>query len=1041
MSTFAHAINNRQLMTNLLRYLLCTLSVMCSAMLAGQPRFRLMTFDDMVEEAPLVSRMVRDGQGMMWFSTSDGLYRFDGYEFRNFKTHSGDGINMTSNRITSLYSSSTGSLWCLVEGRVFLFDTRQYRYVDVLADYEQQLGKQLRISKVRALPCGTTWLFTEDQRMLALSDERPASSVRQMAVGESGKGITVVCDLRERSWVLTKRHTYLYDGKRLVRFPKSFLRVISNDKMVWLVADDGSLWLYNERRENLFRWKHPLLTTAITDHAELDNKSIALCTESGILLLAPDGRQLTATGVTWPVRKIIQDKDGLLWLLGKDGRFFLADSHCRQVDEIAGIRMADFNMHSDKDGTRWFFADNGDTYYATSDDLHRLCAYSGGEGIGKISNSIYDGQGGCWLLRNGKVCRLTFENQHYRRLPMHHGDQVRAVFKDAQGRMMVATRNDEDLTVYSETGETIGWMGSDGSISKTWQPFGAAVYSSLLTDDGTLWLGTKRHGVLRLRPREDGNFQISQFQKDEQNPYAISDNEIYDFATDRRGRIWVATRHGGLCCISNPQAEVPQFIHSGNQLKGWKESREVGISKLLVLPTDHLLVGTYAGLFVADISSSDLTAITFSNHRREANRKESLSSSNITDLLQTIDGKIFLATADGGINQLLTKDVEAPQLDFHHYELTTGFPADITWAMAEYDGSLWVTSTNRLIEMRLKETEEPDVNTFLMRERPNFSQAAPLQLEGSKWVFGALDGTLLIDLKQLKTSSFTPPLVITGVTKEGGGIDYAAGSRDTILLASTERDLTIWFSALDYEDARHVVYAYRMGKDRPWKYLGQNHSLALSQMQPGTYHIAIRSTNSDGVWCNNERTMTIIVKPTFWETPWAFLLGILAVAAVTGLVLYILLYIRRLKRQQHEALEKYLALLEMQHPQVDDEPADMPQEESPKSRQEEADDMLMKRLVRFVEENLGDSNVSIDDMAQACAVSRTSLHRKVKEMTGTSPMEFMREARIRKAIHLVEHSGKSVSEIAYDCGFSDPKYFSKCFKAATGKTPTEYKNS
>ena len=84
MSTFADAINNRQLMTNLLRYLLCALSVMCSAMLAGQPGFRLMTFDDMVEEAPLVSRMVRDGQGMMWFSTSDGLYRFDGYVREQF---------------------------------------------------------------------------------------------------------------------------------------------------------------------------------------------------------------------------------------------------------------------------------------------------------------------------------------------------------------------------------------------------------------------------------------------------------------------------------------------------------------------------------------------------------------------------------------------------------------------------------------------------------------------------------------------------------------------------------------------------------------------------------------------------------------------------------------------------------------------------------------------------------------------------------------------------------------------------------------------
>ena len=100
----------------------------------------------------------------------------------------------------------------------------------------------------------------------------------------------------------------------------------------------------------------------------------------------------------------------------------------------------------------------------------------------------------------------------------------------------------------------------------------------------------------------------------------------------------------------------------------------------------------------------------------------------------------------------------------------------------------------------------------------------------------------------------------------------------------------------------------------------------------------------------------------------------------------------------------------------------------------------MKRLVSYVETNLGNSDLSIDDIAQACAVSRTSLHRKVKSMTGTSPMDFVREARIRKATQQLMDTTKSVSEVAYACVFTDPKYFSKCFKAITGKTPSEYRN-
>ena len=300
---------------------------------------------------------------------------------------------------------------------------------------------------------------------------------------------------------------------------------------------------------------------------------------------------------------------------------------------------------------------------------------------------------------------------------------------------------------------------------------------------------------------------------------------------------------------------------------------------------------------------------------------------------------------------------------------------------------------------------------------------------------------MLIDLHELKNSPFVPPLVITGISKENSPIDHSVVWNDTIVLSSEERDLTLWFAALDYEDTELVAYAYRMGDSKQWIYIGQNHSITLAQMQPGHHQITIRSTNSDGTWCDNERTVTIIVTPTFWETPWGKLLILALIAMAVAAITYTILYIRRIKRNQHETMEAYMALLEgekVKKSEGEEVSGEEPQEvnETPSE-----DDLLMKRVVAYMEDNLGNSDITIDDIAQAVAVSRTSLHRKMKQMMGTSPMEFLREARIRKAAKILTTTDRNVSEIAYQCGFSDPKYFSKCFKATFGQTPTEYKQS
>lgn len=101
----------------------------------------------------------------------------------------------------------------------------------------------------------------------------------------------------------------------------------------------------------------------------------------------------------------------------------------------------------------------------------------------------------------------------------------------------------------------------------------------------------------------------------------------------------------------------------------------------------------------------------------------------------------------------------------------------------------------------------------------------------------------------------------------------------------------------------------------------------------------------------------------------------------------------------------------------------------------------MKRLMAYIEANISNADASPEEMADATATSRSNLNRKVNRLVGMSPMELMREARLRKAYQLLEENQMSINDIAYACGFSDPKYFSKCFKQATGQTPKQYKDS
>ena len=105
------------------------------------------------------------------------------------------------------------------------------------------------------------------------------------------------------------------------------------------------------------------------------------------------------------------------------------------------------------------------------------------------------------------------------------------------------------------------------------------------------------------------------------------------------------------------------------------------------------------------------------------------------------------------------------------------------------------------------------------------------------------------------------------------------------------------------------------------------------------------------------------------------------------------------------------------------------------------EDAFISRFKQMVEERLADSNLSVEDLAAGMGLSRVQLYRKVKALTGSTPVDLLRKARLSQAQRLLQESDLTVSEIAYQVGFASPSYFTKCYKDEFGIVPGEARKS
>lgn len=728
---------------------------------------------------------------------------------------------------------------------------------------------------------------------------------------------------------------------------------------------------------------------------------------------------------------------------------------------------------SDAFGTRWTLSSSGHLSSRTTDGL--VSTHSLDLPLSGATFAFADDQGNLWVLASNRICKLTTGMEHTERLPIVPASEVKCLFKDHEGRCWVTTRDGAVRVCSSVDGKLVGYLGPDGQLHGAYTRLDAAVYSMYESADGTLWFGTKPDGLYRMKPHHALE-------------HIMGGANVYHITEDAYGRLWLATLGGGLLYSSAPLADKPSFQAPRLYPKDFAQR----VRYLYISADSTMLAATTDGLVVTGLEA-DADAMVFHLHQREPDRSSSLSSSATMDITSA-GGSIFVSTESGGINKIVGSGSEpdgllASKLYFDHYTAATHhLPTDIALSMTPMaDGKMMVVS-GHLVTLLDSTGHSRVLDSRYFNADYRFSDARPLELGGGRWLFALTDGAFITSNEQMWHQAYTPRLVLTSISLQGGNIpaageaykpssNLAADYLDTLTLLPHERNITVHFAAIDFTAPERINYAFRLTTDEsdadtPWNHIGHNRSVTLLDLKPGTYRLTIRSTNADGEWYDstvnsddgtgpNVRTLTLIVRPTFWEAWYGQLLIVLLIAAAIATAVYTVLYIRRIKRKQRETLEAYLALIEVNSESqeargkglkglVDSDKglvgSDNGQVTIGDSQETIGDrqdvmaelDPMMQRVMAYIEENIGNSDANIGDMATAAATSRSGLQRKLKQTMGITPLDLLREARIKHACQLLVQTDKNVSEVAYACGFTDPKYFSRCFKQSTGKTPTQF---
>lgn len=797
----------------------------------------------------VVSDMQQDQKGFLWFSTYNGLARYDGNVVTTYFDSDSTGVSALIGRTKKALEDVTyKKLWVYSSSErltcLNMVDGKEEKYC--------QEVEKLHFTKWKLVCDGMFWLWgAKDGAMLV--DYRSGSFLtRRFAQAEIGSSQVPLIDSLDKDNVVlcTTDKVFLYSEGRLSCMAKGMRmsRTRPFHHKMLMVSEKGDVYVL--RQGKLQRFSHVAYVDGEVATGDLlmgnrwilftNRRSFSIDVRTGEVAecegewLIPNGRVLTDN----KGRKWIYNKTGVLRLVRQDKLVPLSLFPQQTTNYIDHER---FHIVEDNHGLIWI-STYGKGLFVFNQDLtqsqHFVADKLGESPIASnyLLGIIADRHDGVWVSSEyGGVSHIQVMDKGVERIypngegNMDFSNVVRMVKKMNDGTVMVGTRAGSLYHYSADMSQVLGKSHFDSNV-----------YGIVQMPNGETWIGTRGKGIYGAKGLD------------------FKDRNVFCMASDAKHRMWIGTFGKGLSLVY-PRKDgygVKTFF-----------ADSVGLNEVRCMVIDKhgvLWCGTSGGLIRIPVDEFVKDASRYNAYVRDY---------EIRDILVDRQGRLWLSASGDGLVQVEQGDGET-EPKFHVFNISNGLVNNLVQSVVDTpDGNLWISTQQGVTAWNAR---KKSFENYMFSRNPMgnvYNENSAVCLDDGRVVLGGNYGLTIIQPSRLSHVSGLTDVVFTSYP-------YS----DEITLTYEQRSPNIHFSTLDYSDVRNVKYTYRLeGFDQTWSKPSSTPWAAYQKLPAGKYLLHVKACTSDGTW-GKESMLVIHIKPPFYLTSWAIMIYVLLVLGVIILV-------------------------------------------------------------------------------------------------------------------------------------------------------------
>ena len=797
----------------------------------------------------VVSDMQQDQKGFLWFSTHNGLARYDGNVVTTYLDNDSTGVSALIGRTKNALEDVTyKKLWVYSSSErltcLNMVDGKEEKYC--------QDVEKLHFTKWKLVCDGMIWLWgAKDGAMLV--DYRSGSFLtRRFAQAEIGSSQVPLIDSLDKDNVVlcTTDKVFLYSEGRLSCMAKGMRmsRTRPFHHKMLMISEKGDVYVL--RQGKLQRFSHVAYVDGEVATGDLlmgnrwilftNRRSFSIDVRTGEVAecegewLIPNGRVLTDN----KGRKWIYNKTGVLRLVRQDKLVPLSLFPQQATNYIDHER---FHIVEDNHGLIWI-STYGKGLFVFNQDLtqsqHFVADKLGESPIASnyLLGIIADRHDGVWVSSEyGGVSHIQVMDKGVERIypngegNMDFSNVVRMVKKMNDGTVMVGTRAGSLYHYSADMSQVLGKSHFDSNV-----------YGIVQMPNGETWIGTRGKGIYGAKGLD------------------FKDRNVFCMASDAKHRMWIGTFGKGLSLVY-PRKDgygVKTFF-----------ADSVGLNEVRCMVIDKhgvLWCGTSGGLIRIPVDEFVKDASRYKTYVRDY---------EIRDVIVDRQGRLWLSASGDGLVQVEPGDGET-EPKFYVFNTSNGLVNNLVQSVVDTpDGNLWISTQQGVTAWNARKKL---FENYMFSRNPMgnvYNENSAVCLDDGRVVLGGNYGLTIIQPSRLSHVSGLTDVVFTSYP-------YS----DEITLTYEQRSPNIHFSTLDYSDVRNVKYTYRLeGFDQAWSQPSSTPWAAYQKLPAGKYLLHVKACTSDGTW-GKESTLVIRIKPPFYLTSWAIMIYVLLVLGVIILV-------------------------------------------------------------------------------------------------------------------------------------------------------------